>query len=302
MKLKVATRKSELALTQCRWFVRLLEATHPGLEVEEVHVVTTGDRIADRPLAEIGGKGLFLKEIEEALLAGEADFAVHSMKDVPPELHPGLELVCTPEREDPRDALITRDGSSLAKLPQGARLGTSSLRRGLQLRAVRPDLVVVPIRGNVGTRIQKCRRGDVDATVLALAGLKRLGLEHEAAEVLDVGSSLPAVGQGILAIEARRGDAVVGGLMTPLIDREAALAARAERALLAVVGGDCRTPVAGYAVRDGANFQLRGLLADASGSACLRAEGSLTGEVTPEAAELLGRDVGRRLVRARGGS
>ncbi len=138
--------------------------------------------------------------------------------------------------------------------------------------------------------------------MLALAGLKRLGLEHEAAEVLDVGSSLPAVGQGILAIEARRGDAVVGGLMAPLIDREAALAARAERALLAVVGGDCRTPVAGYAVRDGANFQLRGLLADASGSGCLRAEGSLTGEVTPEAAESLGRDVGQRLVRARGGS
>src|SRR5687768_16194649 len=184
-KVVVATRRSELALAQCRMFVAELVHRFPELEVEELHVTTTGDRIVDRPLTEVGGKGLFLKEIEEALLDGRADFAVHSLKDVPPDVHRGLVIGCVPRRGDPRDVLVSRGGARLAELPAGATLGTSSLRRALELTRARPDLHVVPLRGNVGTRIRKCRDGEVQATVLARAGLLRLGLAGEASEVLE---------------------------------------------------------------------------------------------------------------------
>jgi len=265
-KVVVATRKSELALAQCRMFVRALQAQHPDLEVEELHVVTTGDRIVDRPLTEVGGKGLFLKEIEEALLDGAADFAVHSMKDVPPDLHPDLCIACVPEREDPRDVLISQHGEKLAELPAGATLGTSSLRRALQLTRARPDLTVVPLRGNVGTRIRKCREGAVQATVLARAGLVRLGLAHEASEVLAPEQCLPAVGQGCLAIEARKSDEELGARLRSLQDPVAAVVASVERAVLGAVEGDCRTPVAAYAEKVGDELRLRALLANPDGT------------------------------------
>lgn len=274
-KVVVATRKSELALAQCRMFVRALQAKHPDLEVEELHVVTTGDRIVDRPLTEVGGKGLFLKEIEEALLDGSADFAVHSMKDVPPDLHPGLGIACVPEREDPRDVLITQHGEKLVDLPAGATLGTSSLRRALQLSLVRPDLTVVPLRGNVGTRIRKCRDGAVQATVLARAGLVRLGLEHEASEILEPEVCLPAVGQGCLAIEVRKSDGELGARLQSLQDPEAAVRALVERAVLGAVEGDCRTPVAAYAEKLGDELRLRALLANPDGTHVRRQESSI---------------------------
>lgn len=294
-KVIVATRRSELALAQCRRFVQDLVARYPDLEVEELHVVTTGDRVQDRPLSEVGGKGLFLKEIEEALLAGQADFAVHSMKDVPPELPPGLGIGCVPERADPRDVLVTRDGLTLATLPEGAKIGTSSLRRGLQLTGLRPDLRIVPLRGNVGTRIRKCRDGEVDAAVLARAGLLRLGLEAEASEVLSPEVSLPAVGQGLLAIELRSDDYELGQRLRALEDPEAAVLAAAERAILAVVEGDCRTPVAGFGQRKGADLYLRALLARPDGTQLRRGELRVAWPSGVAEAERIGRKLGEEL-------
>jgi hydroxymethylbilane synthase len=260
-KVVVATRKSELALAQCRQFLARLSAARPELELEELHVVTTGDRIVDRPLAEIGGKGLFLKEIEEALLEERADFAVHSLKDVPPELYPGLRIGIVPEREDARDVLISRRGLTLAELPEGARVGTSSLRRGLALSLLRPDLEIVPIRGNVGTRIQKCLDGQVEATVLARAGINRLGLEHFVTETLSVEQSLPAIGQGALGIELRSADTALLEILAPFEHTETRLCVDAERGVMTAVEGDCKTPVAAHAVRKGDRLVLRALLA-----------------------------------------
>jgi hydroxymethylbilane synthase len=279
-------------------FVRALVSKHPDLEVEELHVVTTGDRIVDRPLSEIGGKGLFLKEIEEALIDGRADFAVHSMKDVPPEIHPELCIGCVPEREDPRDVLISNDGVSLAALRHGATVGTSSLRRALELGRARPDLRFVPLRGNVGTRIRKVREGEVDATVLARAGLVRLGLEAEASEVLEPEVCLPAVGQGTLAIELRREDGALAERLRALEDPASAVLARAERAVLAVVEGDCKTPVAALAERRGSMLHLRAVLADQDGTRPRRDEASATWTFDVEAAAELGRELGLRLKNA----
>jgi hydroxymethylbilane synthase len=297
-KVVVATRRSELALAQCRMFVKALVQKHPDLEVRELHVVTTGDRIVDRPLSEIGGKGLFLKEIEEALLAGQADFAVHSMKDVPPEIHPDLCIGCVPAREDPRDVLVSRGGVSLAELRPGATLGTSSLRRALELGRARPDFRFVPLRGNVGTRIRKVRDGEVDATILARAGLLRLGLEGEASEVLEPEVCLPAAGQGSLAIELRRADAALGERLRALQDPVAAVLASAERAVLAVVEGDCKTPVAALAERRGEALHLRAVLADQDGTRARRDEASAAWSFEPEAAAALGRELGLRLKNA----
>lgn len=297
-KVVVATRKSELALAQCRMFVRALQAKHPDLEVDELHVVTTGDRIVDRPLTEVGGKGLFLKEIEEALLDGSADFAVHSMKDVPPDLHPDLCIACVPEREDPRDVLITHQGEKLADLPAGATLGTSSLRRALQLSLVRPDLTVVPLRGNVGTRIRKCRDGAVQATVLARAGLVRLGLEHEASEILEPEVCLPAVGQGCLAIEVRKSDGELGARLQSLQDPVAAVRALVERAVLGAVEGDCRTPVAAYAEKLGDELRLRALLANPDGTHVRRQESSIAFGTDEAALAGWAHELGLRLKRA----
>ena len=215
-KLIVATRKSQLALAQARAFMRQLEACHPGLQIEEKHVVTTGDRIQDRALSEIGGKGLFIKEIEEAIVDGSADIAIHSLKDVPAELAPSLAIGCIPQRVDPRDAIVTRSGGKLGELPAGSKLGTSSLRRKVQLGAAHPGLELVPLRGNVDTRLRKCSEGLVDAIVLARAGLMRLGLADRATEVIEPEVSLPAVGQGALAIEMRAGDRATLELLAPL--------------------------------------------------------------------------------------
>src|SRR3954470_7634071 len=219
-----ATRKSALALAQCRALVAELQRLHPEFSFEELQVVTTGDRIQDRALSEIGGKGLFIKEIEEALLDGRADFAVHSSKDVPPELAPSLIVECFPERADARDVIVTRSGADFDALPEGSTIGTSSLRRRIQLSALRPDLQFTVLRGNVDTRIRKCRAGEVEAIVLARAGMLRLGVEAEVSEVLSPERSLPAVGQGALAVEQRAGDTEVQALLAAASHQETKIA------------------------------------------------------------------------------
>lgn len=291
----VATRRSALALAQCRQFLEKLVTRHPHVEIEELHVVTTGDKIVDRPLAEIGGKGLFLKEIEEKLLEGAADIAVHSMKDVPPDVHPDLLLACVPEREDPRDVLVTTRGERLADLKPGAILGTSSLRRGVQLQLVRPDLKVVPIRGNVETRIRKCREGEVDATVLALAGINRLGLKHEVSETLSTEICLPAVGQGALVIEIRKDCPDLVELLQSMQHHETAVITSAERGVMAAVEGDCKTPVASFGERVGTQLRLRALLAEPDGRRLRKDELCADFPDSQTAAFELGRALGSRL-------
>jgi hydroxymethylbilane synthase len=294
-KLTVATRKSPLALAQTRAFVAELCARQPGLEVSELLVTTSGDRIQDRPLSEVGGKGLFTKEIEEALLDGRADFAVHSLKDVPPLLPRGLLIGCFPEREDPRDVLIAPGNKKLAELAPHSRIGTSSLRRKLQLLAARPDVDVVPIRGNVDTRLRKAETGDVDAVVLARAGLVRLGLAERPAEVLSVELMIPAVAQGALGIEHREGDEVVAEILAPLSHPDTKIAVTAERAVLRVVEGNCQLPVAAHAIRTGNDLRVVGLLADPDGSRVRRAEVRGAYPQTEGEAVALGEELGLRL-------
>ncbi len=266
MRLILATRRSALALAQSRAFARALEGAVPGLAVDELQIVTSGDRTQDKPLQDIGGKGLFIKELEEALLDGRAHFAVHSIKDVPAELAPGLALACVPAREDPRDALVTRTGQTLAELPAGARVGTSSLRRAVAILTARPDLLTEPVRGNVDTRLRKVQEGQFDAIVLALAGLKRLGWAERATEILSPEVSLPAIGQGALGIECRDGDEETAATLARLADPESSICVAAERAVMAAVDGSCRLPVAAYAVRAGDALHLRGMLADPDGT------------------------------------
>jgi hydroxymethylbilane synthase len=249
-----------------------LSALDRTTALRELQVVTSGDRIHDRPLAEVGGKGLFVKEIEEALLDGRADFAVHSIKDVPGLLPAGLTIACVPTREDPRDVLVAPAHGTLAALPAGARVGTSSLRRMAQLVAMRPDLRVAPIRGNVDTRLRKLDAGEFDAIVLARAGLVRLGLAGRATEVLSTDISLPAVGQGALGIECREGDENVQSRLAPLHDVETATCVAAERGVLIALGGDCRTPLGAFAERRGDAIRLRAFVANADGSGLRRAE------------------------------
>jgi hydroxymethylbilane synthase len=293
----LATRKSALALAQSRAFARSLEAANPGLTVGELQVITTGDRIQDRLLSEIGGKGLFVKEIEEALLDGRADLAVHSLKDVPPELPPGLVIGCYPKREDPRDVLISRTGQGLLTLAAGSVIGTSSLRRRIQLEAARPDLAVTVLRGNVDTRLRKCREGEVDAILLARAGLVRLGLADQVTENIAEELMLPAVGQGALGIEHRTGDLEIAALLAPLNHSETKIAVLTERAALRVVEGSCQMPVAAYAIRDAGQMHLRGLLAEPDGSRLRRAELRIVWPETEALAEAAGVELGRQLKR-----
>jgi hydroxymethylbilane synthase len=290
-----ATRKSALALAQCRALVAVLKQLHPNFTFEELQVVTTGDRIQDRALSEIGGKGLFIKEIEEALLEGRADFAVHSSKDVPPELAPSLSVQCFPERVDARDVIVTRSGADFDALPAGATIGTSSLRRRIQLSALRPDLQFSILRGNVDTRIRKCRAGEVEAIVLARAGMLRLGIENEASEVLSVERSLPAVGQGALAVEQRADDVEVAALLAPASHPETKIAVLAERGVMRAVEGNCQTPVAAYAVREGSGLYLRALLADPDGSNLRRNELRAAWPSSDAEATVLGETLGRSL-------
>jgi hydroxymethylbilane synthase len=293
--LTVATRRSALALAQARAFMRALEARHAGLQVEELHVVTTGDRIQDRPLADIGGKGLFVKEIEEAILEGRADIAIHSLKDVPPVLAPGLVIGCIPEREDPRDALVTRSGASFEDLPAGSKVGTSSLRRSVQLLAWRPDVQIVPLRGNVDTRLRKCEEGVVDAIVLACAGLSRLGLKERVTQILPETRCIPAIGQGALGIELRADDARASAWLEPLAHSETTLAVAAERGVMRAVEGNCQTPVAAHARRAGSTLQLAALLANPDGTNRRTRELSTPWPTSVEEAESLGVELGREL-------
>lgn len=294
-RIRIGTRGSQLALTQSRWVQAYVQRQHPHLEVELVTITTSGDRFVEQPLSTIGGKGLFVKEIEEALCAGSIDCAVHSMKDLPGELAPGLVIAAVPAREDPRDVLITRDGATLESLPHGARLGTSSLRRMALVRAVRGDLEVTALRGNVDTRLRKLAGGDCDAIVLASAGLRRLGLEPSGMVFLDLPTFVPAIGQGALAIETRA-DATAA-LLQPLDHAPTHLAVTAERAFLARAGGSCRTPLAAYATLDRDQLELHGLIASPDGQQVVR--GHRRGDSA--AARALGTELANELLE-RGGA
>jgi len=296
---RYATRKSALALAQCRALVAELQKAHPDATFEELQVVTTGDRVQDRALSEIGGKGLFIKEIEEALLEGRADFAVHSSKDVPPDLAPSLLVDCFPARIDARDVVVTRTGAGFDALPPGSSVGTSSLRRRIQLSALRPDLVFTVLRGNVDTRIRKCRSGEVEAIILARAGMLRLGIEAEASEVLSPERSLPAVGQGALAVEQRADDADVHALLAPVSHPETKIAVLTERGVMRAVEGNCQTPVAAFALREGSEIWLRAFLAEPDGSNVRRDALRAPWPTTDAEATAFGEKLGR-VLRGRG--
>ena len=277
-KIRIATRGSPLALAQAREVQQRLEAAHgPGRHAFEIRAITTtGDRIQDRPLSEAGGKGLFTKEIEEALLAGEADIAVHSMKDMPTELPAGLTVACFLPREDVRDAFISHSASSLGDLPQGAVVATSSLRRQAQVRHVRPDLAVVAMRGNVETRLRKLQDGAADATLLAMAGLNRLGLGDRVIAPMSTEEMLPAVAQGAIGVETRSDDLAIAHVLASINHEPTALAVSAERAFLARLEGSCRTPIAALAELDGSRLIFRGMILTPDGSQCFatRREGT----------------------------
>jgi hydroxymethylbilane synthase len=299
--LRIGTRGSVLALWQAGWVKAQLENLWAGLRVELVPIKTSGDKIQDVSLAQIGGKGLFVKEIEEALLAETIDLAVHSVKDLPAELPAGLTLSAMPEREDPRDVLITRHGETLSELPAGTRVGTSSLRRQALLLHLNPGLCVEMLRGNVDTRLRKQREGVVDATVLAAAGLKRLGLTPEHSQVLDEQMFLPAIGQGALGIETRVNDKVAA-LVRPLHHEATAIAVSAERAFLNSMGGSCRTPLAAKGTILHDQIRLVALVASPDGRRMIRGEHEgpidLAGQVGATLAEQLLAQGGKEILEA----
>jgi hydroxymethylbilane synthase len=270
--IRIATRKSALALWQAEYVKARLEQAHPGLIVTLVPMVSRGDKLLDSPLSKIGGKGLFVKELETALLENTADIAVHSMKDVPMDFPPGLGLFCICEREDPRDAFVSNNFDSLDALPAGSIVGTSSLRRQAQLLARRPDLTIHFLRGNVNTRLAKLDAGEYDAIILAAAGLIRLGFENRITSSISVDDSLPAGGQGAVGIECRSADAEIHALLAPLHHDDTAVRVIAERSLNKHLNGGCQVPIACYAVLEGDSIWLRGLVGDPSGKSLLRAE------------------------------
>ena len=290
--LKIATRQSPLALWQANYVKDRLQQLYPDLTIELVPMVTKGDVILDSPLAKIGGKGLFVKELENALLTKEADIAVHSMKDVPMQFPEGLGLAVICQREDPRDAFVSHSYRTFAELPQGAVVGTSSLRRQCQLKALRPDLDIRSLRGNVGTRLSKLDNGDYDAIILASAGLIRLGLADRIASFIDVEQSLPAAGQGAVGIECRTDDAQVQALLAPLADAETTYCVRAERAMNNHLQGGCQVPIGGYAVLQQGQLYLRALVGYIDGSRIIRAEG----KSAVENAEVLGVKIAEQLL------
>jgi len=292
--LRIATRKSQLAMWQAEHVATLLRRAHAGLEVELVPMLTQGDRIQDRSLAAIGGKGLFIKELEVALQERRADIAVHSMKDLPGDLPAELTIAAVLERADPRDALLSKAAARLEDLPQGARMGTSSLRRQAQLMAARPDLRIEPLRGNVDTRLRRLDEGAMDAIVLACAGLMRLGLESRITARLDPAISLPAVAQGVIGIECRRADARTLALLRVLEHGDTRIAMDAERAFALRLGGSCQSPIAAHARLEGRRLILDGLVAEPDGSRLLR--DSLAGGVDAPAA--LGHQLAERILAA----
>jgi hydroxymethylbilane synthase len=296
-RLRIATRGSALALWQAHHVRDRLCAADAGASVELVVIKTTGDKILDVPLAKVGGKGLFVKEIERALLDGDADLAVHSMKDVPAELEPGLAMSAISAREDPWDALVTRDGRGFDGLAPGARVGTSSLRRQCQLRALRPDMTIVSLRGNVDTRLRKLDAGDVDGLVMAAAGLLRLGLSHRIAERFDPHTMVPAVGQGAVVAQARVDDHATLETARAIDHAPTRAAVEAERAFLAAMGGGCQRPIGAWARCDGTRLLIEGAVADALGRRIVRArldaaasQPERAGQALAERARALGAD------------
>jgi len=281
MILRIGTRGSKLALVQSEWVKKEVQSRHPEVRVDLVKIKTKGDKILDAPLSKVGGKGLFVKEIEEALLKKEVDLAVHSLKDVPAALQKGLKLSAYPKREDPRDAFVSSLFGRVEDLPQGASVGTSSLRRSAQLLHLRPDLQIVPLRGNVDTRLRKLESGDLQAIVLAAAGLRRLGLSARITALLLPEVVLPAIGQGVLGLEVREDDRKTQELISLLNDPETELAARAERAFLKELEGGCQVPLAGYARVEKDRIVLDGMVAELDGSVVLRQQRS-GGKEKPE--------------------
>ena len=269
---RIATRKSPLALWQAEYIRDRLLELNEGLQIELVKMVTQGDKILDTPLAKVGGKGLFVKELETGMLNGDADIAVHSMKDVPVEFPPGLHLAVICEREDPRDAFVSNNFDTIEDLPEGATVGTSSLRRQCQIRAWRPDIKIADLRGNVNTRLQKLDDGNYDAIILASAGLKRLGFDDRINAYLDTTICLPAIGQGAVGVECRSDDARIHALIEPLNDIVTSTCVRAERAMNHRLEGGCQVPIAGYATLDGDNIYMRGLVGRPDGTEVVKGE------------------------------
>ncbi len=293
--LVIGTRGSQLAIWQAEWVQAQLKQLAPDLTVVLKRIQTSGDKIQDVPLAKVGGKGLFVKEIEEALLRKDIDLAVHSMKDLPAVLPPGLTIICVPEREDPRDALLAYEGGNLKALPLGARVGTSSLRRQSQLLHARSDLQIEMLRGNVDTRLRKLQEHQFDAIVLAASGLKRLGWDAHITECLSIDVCLPAIGQGALGIEGREDDSFVRSLLARLEHHPTRVTVTAERALLKRLEGGCQVPIAGHAVLEGENLTLDGLVVSLDGKRYVRY--SLAGSMSE--AESIGTTVAEELL-ARG--
>ncbi len=272
--IRIATRKSPLAMWQAEYVRDRLQALHPGIKVELLGMTTQGDKILDSPLAKIGGKGLFVKELEQRMLDGGADIAVHSMKDVPVEFPAGLHLAVICEREDPRDAFVSNQFKTLDELPRGARVGTSSMRRQCQLRALRPDLEILDLRGNVNTRLRKLDEGHYDAIILAAAGLIRLGFQERITQTLTTDISLPAIGQGAVGIECRSDDERINALLAPLNDPQTRTRVLAERAMNNRLEGGCQVPIAGHATLDNDTLHLRGLVGRPDGTEMIRGERS----------------------------
>jgi len=264
--IKIGTRGSRLALSQSEWVKREIAALHPDVRVELIRIKTKGDRILDSPLSKIGGKGIFVKEIEDALLKKDVDLAVHSIKDVPTDLPDGLHLPIFPKREDPRDAFISVEYNSLEDLPRGATIGTGSLRRSAQLLHIRPDLAVISLRGNVDTRMRRVESGDLQAIILAAAGLKRLGLSPKVFQILPVDKFLPAIGQGALGLEIRQDDDRIIDIIGFLNHESTEMSVKAERAFLKRLEGGCQVPIAGYGRVEGEDIILNGMVAELDGS------------------------------------
>ena len=300
LRLRVGTRGSRLALWQTDHVVRQLQTAWPDLHVEQVVISTLGDRIGDVALSRLGDKGVFTRELDEGLLNGSIDFAVHSLKDLPTMPAADLALGAVLPRADPRDVLVSSRGETLATLAPGATVGTSSLRRRAQIAALRPDLSVVDLRGNVPTRVDKVRAGGLDAAVLAHAGLQRLGLESRIAELLDPARFVPAPAQGALAVQVRRGDDRVAAMIAPLDDRPSRLTTTAERAVLGFLEGGCQVPVGAFARLEGQALRLTGLVASLDGRVVVRRESSASVE-TPEEATAVGEQLARELIAAGAG-
>ena len=288
----IGTRGSELALWQARWVKSRIETAFDHVQAEIVKIKTTGDRIVDRPLSMVGGKGLFVKEIEMALFEGRIDLAVHSMKDMPGELPEGLCIGAVPVREDPRDVLVSRGNHLLTELPRGARIGTSSLRRASQIRHARPDLDIASIRGNLGTRLEKLAKGEFDAIVLAAAGIIRLGMKSHITQYLEPDIMLPAVGQGALCIETRRQDPDIAPLMKMLDSADTRIPVMAERAFLRRLEGSCHIPVACFGTMENQHLTLTGLVADENGTQVIKK----TSKGPAESARAMGTELAQHLL------